>query len=436
MCWWKLTAFAMIITLLYSWQISPKQTNQIAEGKSLYLRHCSPCHGEKGKGDGPLAKIVKPAIPDLTDGVFKFRSTPSGNLPTDEDLRRVIVEGIPSTPMMGVKGILRDKEVGSLVAFLKALCPDFKEKGDAVPIKINPIPMTPKLLELGKQIYRDFQCNTCHGENGDGDGPIAKSLKDNKGRPIQILSFRDANNFKNGHEPADIYRTIMTGLDGTPMASFADVLTEKEGWAVAYFVNSLISKKPARQRSNISIPVKAVQGSASMISVDDKTWDKISAFELPLQSLWRGNRPESVRLKAIVSGQALFLRLNWDDPTFNGKGKILDSIAVQAPLNFQSPIPSLFWGDSISPLLVFQWLAGKGLTVFEAKGFASKTTRNYEAKGQGVWRKSQWIVVLRLNLPKIPNRLPFSVHLWDGGSGDNGEKRSITGWHWLKIGSY
>ncbi|MFN3421106.1 MAG: c-type cytochrome [Armatimonadota bacterium] len=432
MRWWKLTAFAMSITFLYSWQVSPNQPDQIAEGRSLYLRHCSPCHGEGGKGDGPISKIVKPSVPDLTEGVFKFRSTPSGSLPTDEDLRRVILEGIPSTPMMGVKGILSDEEVKSLIAFLKTLCPDFKGGEGAAPIKINPIPVTPKLLELGKQIYREFQCNTCHGEKGDGDGPMAKSLKDKKGRPIQVLSFRNANNFKNGYEPADIYRTIMTGLDGTPMASFADVLTEEEGWAVAYFVHSLISKKPARQRSNFSIPVKAVQSSASMFS-DDKTWEKISTFELPLQSLWRENKPESVRLKAAVSNQVLFLRLNWDDTTFNGKGKVLDSISVQIPLNLKGPVPSLFWGDHVSPVLVFQWVAGKGLTVFEARGFASKTVRKYEAEGQGVWWKGQWTVVLKLNFPILPNRLPFSVHLWDGGAGDSGEKRSITGWHWLEI---
>lgn len=51
-------------------------------GKDLYDEHCSMCHGEKGKGDGPMADTVakKPgnlsdtrAIGELTDGEIFWR---------------------------------------------------------------------------------------------------------------------------------------------------------------------------------------------------------------------------------------------------------------------------------------------------------------------------------------------------------------------------
>lgn len=427
---WRWTFVAMSVTLLCLWHFAPTQ-DKVAKGQILYLRYCSACHGNKGKGDGPLAKFVNPPVTDLTEGVFKFRSTPSGTLPTDGDLRRTISEGIPSTPMIGLKGILSDEEIDSIVAFVKTLCPDFQTKGSGNPISINPPKPTPELLKLGRQIYSEFQCGTCHGPKGDGDGPMAKTLKDNKGRPIRILSFRNAGNFKGGHNPTDIYRSIMTGLDGTPMASFGEVLTEEEGWAVAYFVHSLIVEKDAPQRSNIA--VKVFESRDKFLSTDNAVWKEVPTFELPMQSLWRTNKPKSVRVQVVSDGQWLSFRLNWDDPTRNDKGNSLDSVAIQIPQNPQNPIPSLFWGDFQSPVLVFQWMAGNKLTVFTARGVGSRSPQNFDAKGQGFWQKGQWTVTIQMRLLRPSSRLPFTVSVWDAGSGDGGERRSITGWHWLEF---
>jgi len=431
MRWWQWTAAATIAVLTCLWHIAPSQTDEIAEGRNLYLRHCSVCHGKSGKGDGPLAKFVNPPVPDLTEGVFKFRSTPSGTLPTDEDLKRVISEGVPSTPMMGVKGVLSESQINAVVAFVKTLCPDFSRKGSGSPIKINPPEPTPELLRLGRQIYEEFQCHTCHGLKGDGDGPMAKTLKDNKGRPIRLLSFRDARNFKGGYSPSDIYRSIMTGLDGTPMASFAEVLTEEEGWAVAYFVHSLIARKTANPRSNLSIRVGRF-GKLSP-SLKEPAWSKVPVFSLPLQSLWRANNPESVGVQAATDGQRLVFRFMWDDTTYNSKGNRLDGIAVQIPQKPENPVPSLFWGDQQSPVLVFRWFAGRKLEILSAKGLGSLVPQPYGAAVQSLWQKGRWTVVLQVPLPKGTDRLPFAVSVWEASAGDSGERRSITGWHWLEI---
>ncbi|MCY1286902.1 hypothetical protein D9M70_358820 [compost metagenome] len=37
----------------------------------------------------------------------------------------------------------------------------------------------------------------------------------------------------------DIFRTVSTGLSGTPMPSFSDTVSEDDRWALAYFVLSL-----------------------------------------------------------------------------------------------------------------------------------------------------------------------------------------------------
>lgn len=40
------------------------------EGKVLYERNCLHCHGEKGKGDGPVGKVYK-GVPNYSAGTYK-----------------------------------------------------------------------------------------------------------------------------------------------------------------------------------------------------------------------------------------------------------------------------------------------------------------------------------------------------------------------------
>ena len=68
-------------------------------GKAAYSQHCARCHGDIGKGDGVDGKRFYPRPRDLTMGVYKFRSTASGNPPSDDDLFRTITRGLPGTNM-------------------------------------------------------------------------------------------------------------------------------------------------------------------------------------------------------------------------------------------------------------------------------------------------------------------------------------------------
>ena len=68
-------------------------------GKKLYEVNCSQCHGEKGDGQGIAAPFVLPKPRDFTSGKFKIRTTPSGSLPTTQDLKSIIRNGMPYTAM-------------------------------------------------------------------------------------------------------------------------------------------------------------------------------------------------------------------------------------------------------------------------------------------------------------------------------------------------
>jgi cytochrome c553 len=78
----------------------PEVTEEFVEqGRAIYIRRCSFCHGLMGDGEGPAAQFLDPRPRDFTLGTFKFRTTQSGELPTDEDLFRTVSRGLSGTGM-------------------------------------------------------------------------------------------------------------------------------------------------------------------------------------------------------------------------------------------------------------------------------------------------------------------------------------------------
>jgi cytochrome c oxidase cbb3-type subunit 2 len=211
----------------------------ITTGKQVYLKYCSECHGESGKGDGPKAP-ANPRPRDFTTGKFKFRSTPSGSLPTDDDLLRTITMGVPGTEMRGWDSI-PEPDRRAVVRYIKTFSARWKEEQPRTPIKIPPPPSFLKSepsLAKGQEWYREAECLKCHGENGEGDGPGVDELKDDWGHPIKPPDFT-AGRYKSGTSPQDLYRSIAIGMGGTPMPSFLDSLSEEDIWHLVSFILSL-----------------------------------------------------------------------------------------------------------------------------------------------------------------------------------------------------
>jgi hypothetical protein len=72
------------------------------KGDHVFQKHCAECHGKSGRGDGVLAAdaVIKPR--NFRSGIFKFRSTPLGFLPTNADLTRTIRTGVAGTMMPSI----------------------------------------------------------------------------------------------------------------------------------------------------------------------------------------------------------------------------------------------------------------------------------------------------------------------------------------------
>ncbi|MDB4533444.1 cytochrome c [Vicingaceae bacterium] len=98
----------------------PVKSARDGEHGGLYREHCAQCHGISGGGAGPTAAFLNPYPRDFRLGVFKFKSTKLGRKPTDEDLRRTLVNGIPGTGMPSFR-TLPDSEIDSLIDYVKYL---------------------------------------------------------------------------------------------------------------------------------------------------------------------------------------------------------------------------------------------------------------------------------------------------------------------------
>jgi cytochrome c oxidase cbb3-type subunit 2 len=133
---------------------------------------------------------------------------------------------------------LTQRERWAVIRYLKEFAPRFLREQPSPPIAILVPTDLNSRVERGRQLYRTAGCTTCHGEQGWGDGPAARGLTDEWGHSIRPANLTGSS-LKSGDRAGDLYRTLSTGLDGTPMPSYQHTLTDDERWAVAAYIISL-----------------------------------------------------------------------------------------------------------------------------------------------------------------------------------------------------
>lgn len=208
-------------------------------GQAVYQTNCAVCHGVYGDGNGAMAHMFRIQPRDFRRGIFKFRSTPSGSLPTDEDIARTISRGVRWTAMVG-RSDLTQRDRDAVAQFIKGFSPRFAKESPEKSVVVPPAPKKDDaLLTRGKQLYRDIGCPSCHGNEGKGDGPSASGMKDDWGWPTwpSDLTWRP---LKRGSDIRETYLTLVTGLSGTPMPSYASSLNAQQTWALIYYLESLV----------------------------------------------------------------------------------------------------------------------------------------------------------------------------------------------------
>ena len=202
----------------------------------VYQRHCAVCHGVEGRGDGPAAGLLDPRPRDFTAGRYKFRSTPTGTLPTVEDVALTIGAGLPGTSMPAYRDLLSPQEIDALVREILALAPPSAHPGQ--PIDLGPpTPASAGSLARGRALYVAAGCGDCHGP--DGRAEAWRPEREGPGGLPRPTDLTEPWTFRGGAAVEALARRILTGLDGSPMPAYADVLSPGQARDLAHFVASL-----------------------------------------------------------------------------------------------------------------------------------------------------------------------------------------------------
>lgn len=470
--------------------VAQAEGQEAPAGKATYDKWCAGCHGEEGAGDGVAAAYMLPQPRDFTTALYQIRTTASGELPTDGDILRMIDEGMPGSAMPGWKDYLSNTERTDLVQYLKTFSPFFEDEVPP-PLEYGGAPgVSEEGLAEGREFYDKIECWKCHGQAGRGDGPSAPTLEDDWDLPIRAADLTEGWNFNGGYTTEAIFSRLMTGLNGAPMPSFADLIdaefmTEEQLWRVAQFVEGLSPETP-----EVREVVRAALVETLPATVDDPAWNQIERFYVPLvgqvivEPRWFAPTVDGVWVQAAHDGERVALRLIWNDPSESpsaeweewrqrvvgvmeptveiavstaeeeavgaGEPEVGELLTDALTVQFSTTIPEgmkrpyFLMGDQDEPVYLLNWSSGgsanealgRGLNAIEP--IAGETILTSESTfDDGQWR----LLVSRALTAESENRLafetgrpiPMAIFAWDGSNGESGTQGAISTWYFLYL---
>src|SRR5213083_801404 len=423
--------------------------NMIEEGKKIYFRKCVWCHGVDGAGDGPGADRLWPRPRNFNQGTFKIRHTASGELPLfdptkpvagQNDLFDTVTHGLPGSAMPSWDGILTEQQRLQVLSFVTTqLVKDrkFDDKTETFSIldinnkeALKPVPYSKESIEKGANLFVEKRCIECHGAEGRGDGnPF--NLKDDWGFSIQPANWHKCWNFRGSRQDPynvkNIFRTFSTGVNGTPMPSFADNTTIEERWHIANFVQSLCERDAKgnpleidpltdKPKTNFVIRSGPIEGEIPA-DPENELWQKrerrIVALGGQITHKPRNfvNRLDDVWVKSIYNDKHIVFMFQWEDrsksvaegkrpfqptqvnldeygikeqPPKTGEPDSIaakqnnytvynDAFAFEFPVKWQElpppEKPRFFWGDQKYPVDIVKWEADGSLRAFAGTGW-------------------------------------------------------------------
>ncbi len=333
--------FSAVLGFSFSigWTAEPDLGNdeQRQSGKQLYDKYCAQCHGIEGDGLGEAAPYLKPKPRDFTEGKYKVRSTPNGTLPTDEDLERIIRDGMPYTGMPPWPASeISDTELQNIIYYLKTFYPGFSDADElAEPIEIPSAPsLSEESAQRGAEVYVASGCDRCHGDEGRGDGQSGPTLADDWGFHIRPADFTMPWTFRGGSSREDIYRTLMTGFNGTPMPSFEDegALAPDDRWPLVDYIYSRSATREANY-ANLLVAVEArgeidpAQGPEQFEHAPLARFPVVGQIMEPGRDFYPS--ATAVDVRAIYNNNSIGLLVQWNDMKAETTGR--NSPALEVP---------------------------------------------------------------------------------------------------------
>jgi len=256
-------------------QIAPRPATTagtVTKGKQVYDANCVQCHGAEGKGDGYGAPFLVPSPRDFTSAQFKFRTTASGLLPTDDDLFRTISRGADGTGMPPWKYLLSDEDRWALVDYVKTFDPRFAAARNLAPMPLPDPPSKTHGADRGRDVYAKMQCAKCHGDDGRGVGPSTPTLVDAKGRYVNTRDLTQPGSFRTGWTEREIIRTLETGMNGVPMPSYSKVMSQQDEYDLTAYVLSLAKHGSGNQKRQLAKGMAGLGAPARVIQLREHAW--------------------------------------------------------------------------------------------------------------------------------------------------------------------
>ena len=199
---------ALLALIIESTPVMSAETPAAYEGRRLYVSYCQLCHGDTGKGDGPLAKAMAISPADLTttvrsrsDRILTKIITGEGRQTiTGRDRHNLLSEAMPEW-----KDVFDESPVSALIAYLRFLSRAQHDlMGDP---------------EVDMALYQTY-CQVCHGEGGEGDGIMTQLMG------IAPMDHTNANE-TNRRDNDDIIDSILDGK-GKFLPAWRGVLTQSD----------------------------------------------------------------------------------------------------------------------------------------------------------------------------------------------------------------
>jgi DMSO reductase family type II enzyme heme b subunit len=457
--------------------LAPEPSAEMIEaGKRVYFTKCVWCHGVEGSGDGPGADRLWPRPRNFNQGTFKIRHTASGELPLfdakkpvpgQNDLFETVTHGLPGSAMPPWEGILTEEQRLQVLSFVTTQLvkdrkfTDTKSESQTVlqMADLKPIPANEESLKKGAELIVEKKCVECHGADGRGDGN-AFNLKDDWGFSIQPANWHKCWNFRGSRQDPynvkNIFRTFSTGVNGTPMPSFADNTTVEERWHIANFVNSLCEREadgtplsidPLTDKPKVNFVLSSgvIEGEISA-DPENEMWTKrarrIIAMGGQITHKPRNfvNRIDDMWMKSVYNDTHIAFMFQWDDrtksvaegklpwpptsvnidvkeqdPKTGEEGSIAmhqnnytvynDAVAMQTAVKWKElPAPIkpryLFGSNDDYPVDIVKWEADGSFRAFKGTGWDKdfEERDNYEEASKllfSEWKNGRWTVIIQ-----------------------------------------
>ncbi|MDE2957288.1 MAG: c-type cytochrome [Bacteroidota bacterium] len=456
--------------LIWAAEASAQQANDLGTdeqreaGKVLYDIKCAHCHGYSGDAISVATPFVRPTPRDFTSGNYKSRSTASGELPTTEDIRRSIRLGMPYTSMPAWEGILSEAEITNLAYYLKSFDAAFAGPyGNPTVVEVPPAPGysdDPDHLARGRAVFEANQCADCHGDNGRGNGLSAPDLEDEWGFHIRPADMTKRWTYRASSTREDIYRTFMTGLNGTPMPSYQQSIEEADRWALVDYVWSL-----SRSTPDYGTVATAIGQSQALDLGDPLLFADAPEAYFPIvgQVIEPGREfnpgVNGIAVRAVFDTTHIALQLRWHDmtaetashnhpslpaPLFNpaqadtSAGDWSDAVALLWPA--ATPVglerPYFMFGDTKNPMSIwFADLATDSAAALLGQGTGLITESDWPIESTAGYEDGMWTIVMkgprRMGEMTFEERafVPVSFSVWDGFNRERGNKRGLSAWY-------